>query len=297
MDDENSFGVRAVLDERDEQEIEKRLRAALLARSEMVTHARLRPGVPPNAHTAGLKSRERRWGFAGNWRQLLIPVSVAAALAGGIFVGAALPDNSHSATSSAAASGGASSLPTSAAPTAAATASSPAASPAAGVTSFAGLTFEAADWKLTALDSGSACLAPQGHVAPAAGAVLPCGVDALYIKTGAGAASWPLSTAGARAGWWPQTVTSVTAIPCPGAASSVDVATSNLLRSTDKYALGATATAKYKEWMVSCSDGSGVVPRLWVLGTTQPVALAAVSATPSDDVELLAIVASFRGAK
>lgn len=296
--------MRAVLDERDEQEIETRLRAALLARTEMVSHASLRPGVPPNAHTAGLKSRERRWGFVNSWRQLLVPVSVAAALAGGIFVGAALPDDGSKGSSvSAAASGGstgASATPTTAITSAAPTTGAPTAgSPGGAVaTTFGGLSFQAADWSLTQVDASSACLAPKGHVAPAAGSALPCGVDALWIKTGATAATWPLSTAADKAGWWPKTV-AVTAIPCPGATAgtSATVATSALLRSTDKYPLAGTTTAKYKEWTVSCTDDSGAVPRLWQIASAPSVVLTAVSVNPSDDAELLAIVASAKPAQ
>jgi hypothetical protein len=165
------------------------------------------------------------------------------------------------------------------------------------VTSFGGLTFQTADWSLTPIDATSACLAPKGHLAPTAGAGLPCGVDALWIDATATTGSWPLSTATGKAGWWPKTVASVTAIPCPGGTSTVDVATSALLRSSDKYTLAGTATAKYKEWTVSCADGSGVVPRLWQVGTAQPVALTAVSVNPSNDVTLLAIVASVRPAQ
>jgi hypothetical protein len=294
-----------VLDERDEQEIETRLRAALLARTEMVSHASLRPGVPPNVHTAGLKSRERRWAFVSSWRQLMVPVSVAAALAGGIFVGAALPDGGHG-SASAAASGGSTgpsatpSSPTAAPSTAAATETGQSAGAA---TTFGGLAFQAADWSLTTVDATSACLAPKGHVAPAAGSTaLPCGVDALWIKAGATSATWPLSTVTEKSGWWPKTVTAVTAIPCPSAAAatataSTTVATSALLRSTDKYPLSGTATAKYKEWTVSCTDGSGAVPRLWQIATTPPVVLTAVSVNPVDDAALLAIVASVQPAQ
>lgn len=295
--------MRAVLDERDEQEIETRLRAALLARTELVSHASLRPGVPPNAHTAGLKARGGPRGFITSWRQLLVPVSVAAALAGGIFVGAALPDSDHgSAGTAAAASGGTTGhttapSPSTAASTASTLASTPASTPAAGGTSFGGLTFQAADWTLTPVGDSSACLAPKSHTALAAGSTgagLPCGVDALYIKSGATSAAWPLSTATAKAGWWPATVKTVTAIPCPGAgtAASATVATSALLRSTDKYPLADSTSAKYKEWTVSCSDGTGAVPRLWQVGTNPPVVITAVSVNPSDDATLLAIVAS-----
>lgn len=289
--------MRAVLDERDEQEIETRLRAALLARTEMVSHASLRPGVPPNAHTASLKKQSSRWGFVTSWRQLLIPVSVAAALAGGIFVGAALPDNSGHGGAASAAAGGPTTVPSVSA-SVTASPSGPTSPAGPGPTTFGGLSFQTAGWALTPIDATSACLAPQGHAGPAAGATLPCGVDALWIKTGVTAGSWPLSTATDKAGWWPKTVASVTAIPCPGGsgASGVDVATSALLRSSDKYALAGTATAKYKEWTVSCSDGSGAVPRLWQVGTTEPVALTAVSVNPGDDGTLLAIVASMRPA-
>ena len=298
--------MRAVLDERDEQEIETRLRAALLARTELVSHASLRPGVPPNAHTAGLKARGSRRGFITSWRQLLVPVSVAAALAGGVFVGAALPDKDHGSAGTAAAASGGSAVHTTAAPSpstpagAASTTGTVTTTPAAGATSFGGLTFQAVDWTLTTVDASSACLAPKSHAAPAGGASgasgagLPCGVDALWIKTGATPAAWPLSTATAKAGWWPVTVKTVTAIPCPGAgtAASATVATSALLRSTDKYPLADSTSAKYKEWSVSCSDGSGAVPRLWQVGTNPPVVLTAVSVNPSDDATLLAIVAS-----
>jgi len=50
------------VEQRDEQEIETRLRAAFLARSELVTHQTLRPGVPPNAHTAAKPTGRRGWG-------------------------------------------------------------------------------------------------------------------------------------------------------------------------------------------------------------------------------------------
>ena len=221
------------MDQRDEQEIETRLRAALLARSEQITHQSLRPGVPPNKHTAAASAKVRRWGF--DWRTVLVPIAVAAALGGGIFVGVKLPHGGKASTAVGPAAGGA--------PTPSASQSQPLGNPQpqtsppppAKVT-FADLQFQLPDWTLTQLTATTACILPPKHAAPDATATLPCGVDALLVKTDATPDTWPVDSAKSADGWWPVTVSDAGQIPCPtstgGTGSTAMVKTSTLLRTT-----------------------------------------------------------------
>lgn len=296
--------MRAV-EQQDELEIETRLRAALQARSELVTHSTLRPGIPPNEHTAGVRARRESW---WSWRRMWVPVTVAAALAGGVFVGAQLPSGSSSTpTASPGSSGGSTSAPANGSTTPmqnASVAGTPQSIGAVSLTVTAG-------WQFTSTSKTSACVTLSSHPAPAAAtsaAALPCGVDALYLKTDATAASWPLSTAAKDTGWWPATVSSASDIVCPAATagSGTDmVKDSTLLRSSDKYELAAqpgqatAATADYHEWAVTCDSGPGVQPMLWKLNaapgaaapTTFTVATV-VSANPQYDSALLGMVGS-----
>jgi hypothetical protein len=310
------FGVRAV-NERDEQEIETRLRAAFQARSELVTHQKLRPGVPPNAHTAAKQEKRRGWAFS--LRAALVPVSVAAALVGGIFVGAKLPNHSGTehggiqagssggtsaglqsgppATGTPAGQATVSSSPATAPTTSSgspATASGPTGSPAE--IAFAGLAFQPVDWQLVPLDATTACVLPKGHEAPDKSAALPCGVDSLLIDTDAPADGWPVGTANLKEGWWPKAADAAagSTVPCPGtkATAKNSVKSSATLRTDPKYPLSGTGVADYREWTVACTDGSGVVPRLWQVKGTKTVAVSAVSANARYDADLLRIVAS-----
>ena len=314
------FGVRAV-NEADEQEIETRLRAAFLARGELVTHQLLRPAVPPNEHTAGAKSAgRRRWTL--NWRTALVPVSIAAALVGGVFVGMKLPDDkggqaystgsSGSAHTSANAPGSQASTPDHAPNTQSADATQSAAQstaqPGAKEATFGGLAFQSAGWQLAPLDGASACLLPKAHDAPDKAAVLPCGVDALMIQTAASPDAWPLSTATGKEGWWPkagstpggtnQGTAPAGAVPCPAAKPSAKnlVKSSTPFRADDKYPLAGSTTADFREWAVTCADGSGAVPRLWQIKGTQTIAVTAVSVNARYDGALLQIVASMHPA-
>lgn len=335
------FGVRAV-EQREELEIETRLRAALAARSELVTHSTLRPGIPPNEHTAGLKTKRAGW---WSWRRLLVPVTVAAALGGGVFVGAQLNDDRGKSTVSAGASSGTptggtpapgtgtapfGAAPSSAAPSGAATTGAPGtpASPAPAETavvetSVGTLRVRVADgWHLSQIDATSACVMPEGAAPPAAvaagarngtkDAVLPCGVDALYLKSDAAPDAWPRSTATKATGWWPQAVDAPSQIVCPAAkrGSGDHVADSVSLRSSTKYLLGTGAigltptTAEYHEWAVTCDGGAGVRPMLWELpaaggaaGAGKVAVATAVSSDPAYDTALLDMVGTLHLAR
>jgi hypothetical protein len=291
------------VEQQDELEIETRLRAALQARSELVTHSTLRPGIPPNEHTAGVRARRESW---WSWRRMWVPVTVAAALAGGIFVGAQLPSGSSTNTASPG-SGGGSSEPSKGSTTpvqVAPTAGTPQSIGTLGFTVAAG-------WQFTSTSKTSACVTPNSHPVLASmdnAAALPCGVDALYLKTDATAGTWPLSTASKDTGWWPASVSSASDIVCPAAqpGSAADmVKASMLLRSSDKYELAAQTgqatqpTADYHEWAVTCDTGPGVQPMLWKLnaapGAAAPATFAVatvVSANPQYDSALLGMVGS-----
>jgi hypothetical protein len=301
------------VEQRDELEIETRLRAALMARSELVTHSTLRPGVPPNEHTAGVRSKSAGlW----SWRRLLVPVTVAAALGGGVFVGVQLPHDKgvdHAGSGGSAAS---SQSPQSAPSYGAAAPSSQAAANRTVESTVDTLRFTLADgWQVMAIDTTSACVTPKARVAATstgagtgAGtgtATLPCGVDAIYLKSDAAPDAWPLSTATKATGWWPQDVASASAIACPAAkpgtgntgSAENTVRNSVALRTSAKYTLGAQTTAEYHEWAVTCTEGSGVRPMLWKLNPAGGVAAgsksavaAVVSADPAYDSALLSMV-------
>lgn len=319
--------MRAV-EQRDELEIETRLRAALQARSELVTHSSLRPGIPPNEHTAGVRARRDAW---WSWRRMWVPVTVAAALAGGVFVGAQLPSGSSDKT---AVSPGGGVTPSVTASTGSTDSSTPpmqnqvaAATPA----NVGTLAFNLADgWQVTKISDTSGCVTPKTRPAPAAAAdsaALPCGVDGLYLKADAAPTAWPLSTATKSTGWWPAAVDAASDITCPAAQSGSTgtakdtVKDSVLLRSSTKYALtaqaaqtgqaaqdgqnapAAQATAEYHEWAVTCDTGSGVQPMLWKLnaapGAAAPATFAVatvVSADPEYDSALLGMVGSLHQA-
>jgi hypothetical protein len=309
------------VEEQDELEIETRLRAALRARSELVTHSTLRPGIPPNEHTAGVRSGGR--GAWWSWRRMWVPVTVAAALAGGVFVGAQLPSGSTDKSQvSAGGQGGAqgvTSSPTgpadkggSPSPSLGGT-STPASAQAQGAAANVGtLDFTLADgWQLTAINGTSGCVTLKAHAAPvpaaAGSASLPCGVDALYLKTDAATDAWPLSTATNDTGWWPGSVSSASDIACPtaqsGSGASNTVKDSTALRSSAKYTLAEQTTADYHEWAVTCDTGSGVRPMLWKLnaspGAATPAKFAVatvVSADPAYDSVLLGMVGSLHQA-
>ncbi|MEY9859052.1 hypothetical protein ABH935_004679 [Catenulispora sp. GAS73] len=292
------------MEQQDELEIETRLRAALQARSELVTHSTLRPGIPPNEHTAGVRARRESW---WSWRRMWVPVTVAAALAGGVFAGAQLPSSSSTTATGPASGGGSSSGPVngSTAPMQeASTAGTPQSIGTLSVTVTSG-------WQFTSTSKTSACVTLSSRPAPApatSAAALPCGVDALYLKTDATAATWPLSTAAKDTGWWPTAVSSASDIVCPAATSgsSTDmVKASMLLRFSDKYELAAQpgqatpATAEYHEWAVTCDTGPGVQPMLWKLNAAPGAAAPAtftvatvVSANPQYDSALLGMVGS-----
>lgn len=317
------------MEQREELEIETRLRAALAARSELVTHSTLRPGIPPNEHTAGLKAQHAgRW----SWRRFLVPVTVAAALGGGVFVGTQLSDKSGSQANGPAASGYPPRVTsTTGAPSGQATQPGAQGLPAAPEGAVGALRFVVADgWQVTALDAASACVAPKGSVAlggasgtpsgtqsatatgPAKSGALPCGLDALYLKSDAAADAWPRSTATKATGWWPKAVDAPSEIVCPAGKhdASNHVTDSVSLRSSAKYVLGggaaangaaagAPATAEYHEWAVTCDEGPGVRPMLWELlpaggaasGGKTAVA-AVVSSDPAYDTALLGMVGS-----
>jgi hypothetical protein len=293
------------VNQQDEQEIETRLRAALLARSEQVTHQSLRPGVVPNAHTANAAARARRgWNFS--WRSFLVPVAVAAALTGGVFVGVKLPQHSSStATVSPGAGPGGQASPVFGASTSGTPAPSPTLDGANPESSFGGLQFQLAGWSMEPVGTSTAsvCLLPPKHAAPDAAAELPCGVDALMIKSDATTATWPVSGAKAKDGWWPVSDAALADIPCPaikpGAGTaqvgSVVVKNSDLLRNDAAYPLSGTATADYREWTVICTDGTGLRPMLWQTHGGKTV-VTAISASARNDADLLRIVASMRPA-
>ncbi|WP_370371497.1 hypothetical protein [Catenulispora sp. GP43] len=291
------------MEERDELEIETRLRAALQARSELVTHSTLRPGIPPNEHTAGVRAKRDAW---WSWRRIWAPVTVAAALAGGVFVGAQLPSDSGKGSVSAGSnpgsdiSGQGSGAPTGSAPT-------PGLSAASGTASNIGtLGFTLADgWQVTAISDTAGCVTPKTRPAPNPAAAgtdsLPCGVDGLYIKADAAPTAWPLSAATKDIGWWPGQAASASAITCPAVkpGGSGMVKASMVLRSSAKYALAGQATAEYHEWAVTCDNGPGVQPMLWKLnaapGATAPTTFgvaAVVSSDPEYDSALLGMVGS-----
>ncbi len=243
-----------------------------------------------------------------------VPVTVAAALAGGVFVGAQLPSGSSS-TNAGPTSGGS---PSTSAPANGSTTPMQSESVAGTPESVGTLSLTVtAGWQFTSTSKTSACVTLSSHPAPAAAngaattaAALPCGVDALYLKADATAASWPLSTAAKDTGWWPTAVSSASDIVCPAApsGSSTDmVKASMLLRSSDAYELAAQPgqtvatqpTAEYHEWAVTCDTGPGVQPMLWKLnaapGAAAPTTFAVatvVSANPQYDSALLGMVGS-----
>lgn len=310
--------MRAV-EERDELEIETRLRAALQARSELVTHSTLRPGIPPNEHTAGARSRQESW---WSWRRMWVPVTVAAALAGGVFVGAQLPSDSDKGQVSAGGPGGTAANPTE-------NGASKTDAGAGSAASVGTLDFTLADgWHVTSISATAGCVTPKARVVPEAGAnpaTLPCGVDALYLKTDVAPTAWPLSTASSSTGWWPTAVAAASDIVCPAPSAgqsgsgssggqsgstggssgtgSAKVKTSTLLRSSTGYALAAPTTADYHEWAVTCTGGSGMTPMLWKLnaapGAAPPSQFAVatvVSVDPQYDTALLGMVGSLHQA-
>jgi hypothetical protein len=286
------------VEQQDELEIETRLRAALQARSELVTHSTLRPGIPPNEHTAGARGRRDPW---WSWRRIWVPVTVAAALAGGVVVGAQLPSGSGNSVASP--TSGSATSP--AGPTSLTSPAGPAA-PAGAVQNVGTIAFTLADgWKLTTISGTAGCVTPASRPAPAPAAAgadsLPCGVDGLYLKSDAAPTAWPLSTVTQATGWWPGQAASASAITCPTAASgsSDKVKASMVLRSSTTYALSGQTTAEYHEWAVTCDSGSGVQPMLWKLNTASGTApagtsavAAVVSADPRYDTALLGMVGS-----
>jgi hypothetical protein len=305
------------VEEQDELEIETRLRAALLARSELVTHSTLRPGIPPNEHTAGVRSGGR--GVWWSWRRMWVPVTVAAALAGGVFVGAQLPSGSTDKNNQISAGGpdtqgtvtGSSSGTTGGATTPNQSTTPDLGAQTPGTPANLGtVSFTVADgWQLKSLNATSGCVALKNHPAPAAAAdgsaALPCGVDALYIKTDATTGTWPLATAAEDTGWWPAAVSSASDIVCPTAkpGGGDTVKDSVSLRSSAKYALTAQTTADYHEWAVTCDTGSGVRPMLWKLNAPAGAATPAkftvatvVSLDPAYDSALLGMVGSLHQA-
>ena len=301
------------MEQQDELEIETRLRAALQARSELVTHSTLRPGIPPNEHTAGVRAKRDAW---WSWRRMWVPVTVAAALTGGVFVGAQLPSDSGGKTvvSSGAGGDGSSSPATTGTSTGAAPTPAQNVQAVGSPASVGTLDFTLADgWQVTKISATSGCVTLKNpKPAPvAAGSdnadALPCGVDGLYLKTDATPAAWPLSTATRATGWWPGEVSSASDIVCPVAKSggSDMVKDSVSLRSTPKYGLdaqagqAAQATAEFHEWAVTCDSGLGVQPMLWKLnaapGAPAPAKFAVatvVSADPEYDSALLGMVGS-----
>ncbi|MFD0630554.1 hypothetical protein ACFQ9X_01685 [Catenulispora yoronensis] len=198
--------------------------------------------------------------------------------------------------------------------------------------------FSLADgWQVAAIDATSACVtAKTGGAQPGAtsagntgtspgntgtspgntgtgtahAAALPCGLDALYVKTDAPADAWPRSTATKATGWWPKAVDAPAQIVCPAAKldASNHVADSVSLRSSAKYPLspgtpagaaGAAGaqTAEYHEWAVTCDQGSGVRPMLWELlpadgaaGGAKVAVVTVVSSDPAFDAALLGMV-------
>lgn len=237
-----------------------------------------------------------------------VPVTVAAALAGGVFVGAQLPSGSDNNAVSPGASGGVDGTP-----------NTPNITSVTSTQVGGTLAFTLADgWQVTQTSPTSACVTLKTNPKPAPAAAgseaaLPCGVDGLYVKTDAVPAAWPLSTAAKATGWWPADVSSASDIVCPVAktggssssSSSDMVKDSVLLRSTAKYELttpnadGTQATADYHEWAVTCESGLGVQPMLWKLnvapGTATPEKAAVatvVSVDPEYDSALLGMVGS-----
>jgi hypothetical protein len=251
---------------------------------------------------------------------LWVPVTVAAALGGGVFVGAQLPSDSDKTVSSGSQPGGeVSGLGTSNAPSGASTGGTPtsAQSPqAVGSPAKVGsVGFTLADgWQVTPTSTTSACVTLKTSPKPTpagsgSAAALPCGVDGLYLKTDAVPTAWPLSTATKDTGWWPaaSSASDASDIVCPVAkpGSSDQVKDSVLLRSTAKYALAdqtgqaSPLTADYHEWAVVCDSGLGVRPMLWKLNAAPGAATPAkftvatvVSADPQYDSALLGMVGS-----
>jgi hypothetical protein len=121
-------------------------------------------------------------------------------------------------------------------------------------------------------------------------------VDSITIRSGVGAADWPAAGAKTATGWWPDAaaaagVAGVAGVPCPTGSGAVK--DSAVLRTDAAYPLSGTATAAYTEWMVSCADGTGAVPRLWLIGKGDKiVAVSAMSVDPRYDADVLRIVAS-----
>lgn len=325
---------RAV-DQRDEREIETRLRAALTARGEQVTHQTLRPAAVPGTRAAESVSRSQATaGGAGwrgrnlSWRSFLVPAMVTAALAGGVFVGMAMPGRGSGGSPAITADSG---VGASAVRTPAGTVPTP--TPQATATAigsgtvFDAVSFDPGTWKLTKVSDTVACVAPAAHAAPNPAAELPCGADALMIKTDATAGTWPLNSVQDKAGWWPvkgailgdiqspaalmpppgitvpttpttpTTTTTPTAAGVASAASAADastastVVTSATFRRDDAYLLKDGTKAGYEEWSVTLSDKTGLRPMLWRLPDGKTV-LTAVSASARDEPALLAIVQS-----
>ncbi|NUR31741.1 MAG: hypothetical protein HOV83_38870, partial [Catenulispora sp.] len=157
-----------------------------------------------------------------------------------------------------------------------------------------------------------------GNTGSSTPTALPCGVDAIYLKSDAAPDAWPRSTATKATGWWPKTVadasdiTCPTAKPGPGAAGAANkVQDSVPLRSSTKYVLGGAGasetagspgaqTAAYHEWAVTCDEGSGVRPMLWelapsggtVAGGAKAAVVTVVSSDPAYDAALLGMVGS-----
>lgn len=248
-----------------------------------------------------------------------MPVTVAAALAGGVFAGAQLHSGSGNGSVSPAASGG---LGSTSAPSATSTGVGPTTAQkgqAAGSPQSVGsVAFTLADgWQVTATSATSACVTLKTSPKPApagsgSNAALPCGVDGLFVKTDATTTVWPLSTATKDTGWWPASTSSASDLVCPvakpgssgGSGSSDMVKASTLLRSTPKYPLAdltgqaSPVTADYHEWAVVCDSGHGVQPMLWKLNAAPGAASATftiatvVSADPQYDLALLGMVGS-----
>ena len=279
------FGVRAV-EQRDELEIETRLRAALQARSELVTHSTLRPGIPPNEHTAGVRARREclvvlapavgardRRRRAGRRRFRGCAAAVGLRQVPGQRRRISRPAAGGPCGSTSAPSG----TPTGATPTPGRDRQ------ARGLPGERRLDRLHPRRRLAGHrdlgDLGLRDAEDEPEADPGRlrlRRALPCGVDGLYVKTDAvhdrlaaehrdqghrlvaGLDVLRLGPRSARAAK-------------PG--SSDMVKASMLLRSTAKYALAgryqtgqaSPVTADYHEWAVACDSGHGVQPMLWKL--------------------------------
>jgi hypothetical protein len=247
-------------------DVESRLRAALRARAELVTHASLRPMPVPGSATAASRTpvagaqpgvvppapvrptrpaRRRRWVWA------VVPVAAAAMFGIGLFAGRGLWPSSHSSNQTPAGT-----------PKASATPGGNATSQPLTNTTFDGIRLEVPKNWSTVVDSTDPteklCVYPTGEHGCA-------GADALTIwLVPQQPSDSPLSGSGFMNQPYGWEINS----PAPTCPDGSDALSSKVIDG-DYPKLADGHTAQYTQWLVSCSSGQSVMPLAWWLPTSR----------------------------